>query len=305
MTTQDKLGFTLFLLGSGLLLFLGVISSGNVSYHLPQVLGQALGFALGALLILSLTPYRKRISLAVVIGTALLLSSGKFTYEQYEIYSEEKALARNMIGLADALTDHKQIAMRGGTPKSLSLSDVVQNYFSRMQRIQSEYIAAVERAQLGDMLAPENLVDPGVARQSMRRLTSLQRALPEFEDRTIREIDLLEKTLSGRKDGQSVAFLNGFRKTKGDGIHLVRAYFKNQQEISSVVEEILRSAIDVKGEIVSRNGQLLFSDEGQVDKYNGYLERLRQLTQEEERIQELQVREFGSRMDKLRNSYAH
>jgi hypothetical protein len=220
--------------------------------------------------------------------------------ELYHKGSSERVLAHDFVGLMDSFSSNKVIPIKQNSPKNLSLIDMTQNYISRVQSIRNEYSRAIEAAGLADMLTPQNLTRPEALKNSLEEISTLEKIIPTYESRLIKELKTYEMQLSERQDKKSIDALNGFQKSKDDGVRLLKMYYQNQGDIIRTMGKIINLAIELKGKLRLQDKQLLFEDQESLDLYNSYLQQLTKFSEDEEKISLYQQHQIESRTDRLK-----
>jgi hypothetical protein len=200
----------------------------------------------------------------------------------------------------DSFSSNKVIPIKQNSPKNLSLIDMTQNYISRVQSIRNEYSRAIEAAGLADMLTPQNLTRPEALKNSLEEISTLEKIIPTYESRLIKELKTYEMQLSERQDKKSIDALNGFQKSKDDGVRLLKMYYQNQGDIIRTMGKIINLAIELKGKLRLQDKQLLFEDQESLDLYNSYLQQLTKFSEDEEKISLYQQHQIESRTDRLK-----
>ncbi len=300
MKGQNITGGVLFLIGTIFLLFFTNFGYGDTAIYFGRATAQTMFFLLIILVVLAATPYRKKVALALVVGSIWLVSSTFLSIELYRKGSSERAIAHDAVELMDSFSTNKEIPIKQGSPKNVSFINLMQNYMSRVQSIRNEYSSAVEASGLAEMLAPQNLTRPETLKNSLEEISTLEKIIPTYESRLINELNTIEMQLSERQDKESIDALNGFQKSKGDGVRLLKMYYQNQGDIIRTMGKILSLAIELKGKLRLQDKQLLFEDQESLDLYNSYLQQLTKFSEEEEKISLYQQHQIESRTDRLK-----
>jgi hypothetical protein len=300
MKAQNITGGFLFLIGTISLLFFTNFGHVDSAIYLGRTFADTIILLIPVLLILVATPYRKKVALVLLLGSSWLISSTVASIELYRKGSSERVIVHDFEGLVDAFSNNKEIPIKQNSPQNLSFIDLMQNYMSRGQSIRNEYSRAIEAAGLADMLTPQNLTNPETLKNSLEVISTLEKMIPTYESRLINELNTIEMQLSERQDKESIDALNGFQKSKGDGVRLLKMYYQNQGDIIRTMGKIISLAIELKGKLQLQDKQLLFEDQKSLDLYNSYLQQLTKFSKEEEEISLYQQQQFKSKTDKLK-----
>ncbi len=300
MKAQNLIGGFLFLIGTILLLFFTNFGHVDSAIYIGRTFAETMILLIPVLLILVATPYRKKVALVLLLGSSWLVSSTVASIELYHKGSSERVIAHDAVELMDSFSTNKEIPIKQGSPKNVSFVDLMQNYMSRVQNIRNEYSSAVEASGLAEMLTPQNLTRPETLKNSLEEISTLEKIIPTYESRLINELNTIEMQLSERQDKESIDALNGFQKTKGDGVRLLKMYYQNQGDIIRTMRKIISLAIELKGKLRLQDKQLLFEDQESLDLYNDYLQQLTKFSEDEEKISLYQQHQIESRTDRLK-----
>jgi len=300
MKAQNRTGGFLLLIGTILLLFFTNFSHVDSAIYLGRTFADTVILLIPVLLILVATPYRKKVALVLLLGSSWLVSSTVASIELYRKGSSERVIAHDAVELMDSFSTNKEIPIKQGSPKNVSFIDLMQNYMSRVQSIRNEYSRAVEASGLAEMLTPQNLTRPEILKNSLEEISTLEKIIPTYESRLINELNTIEMQLSERQDKESIDALNGFQKSKGDGVRLLKMYYQNQGDIIRTMGKIISLAIELKGKLRLQDKQLLFEDQESLGLYNSYLQQLTKLSEDEEKISLYQQHQIESRTDRLK-----
>jgi hypothetical protein len=226
MKIQNITGAVLILCGLALLWFFTGYGFGNFAAYTGEALGQSMVIVLVLLLLLAVTPLRKKVSLLLVVGVVWFGSVGLMSFDLYQKGTAERKTARATVELLDSFSTGKEITHNKEASSSDTVEDWMKGYMSRVQKIHSEFSNEISSSGLGEMLLPDNLVNPKIARQARSKVAQLEQAVTDYEFRVLKELDIAEETLSKRRDGASREAYQGFMKTKHSGVQNAKRYFE-------------------------------------------------------------------------------
>jgi len=301
MKKQNSLGTVLFFIGCSLIVGFTEYSHSSSAAYFGKTVAHTAVFSLLILIVLLVTPYRKKIAIGVVIGSIWFASSIYSSVALYKLGAESKELAKDAVQLIDSFTENEKI--RHSTNNSdgqFTFIQLMQNYMVNIQGISQAYATELNDANLVGILSPDNLVKGKNLKISKDKLSALLSNTPKYEEQLLEELLNFEEMLSARKDKDSVDALNGFQKTKEDGILLLKAYYKNQINIISVVNEIVNQADRLLGKLSVKNGQLIFPTQEELNRYNQSLEKINKLSEDEQKIIEYQQGKIKASTEELR-----
>ena len=300
MKKQNLLG--IFLFAIGVLLTLGFAKYFNFSsaVYFGENIARTLIFSLLLLIALIATPYRKSIGIVLVIGSTWLACSIYSSVEIYKSGSESKKLAKIAVQLFDDFSSNKEIK-NTIKPNNLTLIELFQNYMANVQKIRNEYANELNKGNLTQILTPEYIMNEDHLIASEKKLDILLSNIPKYKERLLIELLNFEKTLSSRKDIESTKALNGFNKTKKDGVVLLEKYYENQKNIVSSMKKIVIQAKRLVGSLSLKNEQLIFPSQEELDIYNKELVRINELAIEEQEIIKYQQGKTAESIENLRN----
>jgi hypothetical protein len=226
----------------------------------------------------------KKTALILVIGIVWLGSTGTISFDLYKKGVKEREAGRATIELLDSLSSGKEISQTEDRSSTETVVDLMKSYMSRVQKIHFEFSNEINAAGLGDMLAPENLTNIQIAKQSLAKVTNLEKSVPKFESKLLEELSRVELELSQSKDDTSQEAYKGFLKNKNDGIMQSKKYCQIEKNILNTISNILALAIDRSGKLHLQNSKLLFDDQASLDLDNNLLARLSSLSEQEEGV---------------------
>lgn len=284
MKTQNVIGALLVIFGFTLLWFFAAYGFGNFAFYVGQVLGQSIIIVPILLLLLAITPLKKRVALLLVIGVVCFGSAGLMSVDLYEKGLSERKIAKTAIELLDSISSGGNIVPDNISKKSTSVEDWMKGYMSRVQQISIQFTNEIEATDLGSMLAPENLAEAGRAKKAKVKIAHLKQSISEYESRILEEMKLAEDELSKMKDSAGQAAYRGFLKSKQDGIAKTKKYVEIERAIVDSVGKVLDLSIGLEGKLHVKSGQLLFEDQRSLGIYNGYLSDINSLSIEESKL---------------------
>jgi len=286
MKNQNIIGLLLIVFGLALLWFFADYGFGNFAAYAGQSLGQSIVITLILLVLLALTPLRKKVAILLVVGVVWFGSSALMALELYEKGASERNTAQSTIELLDSISSGEKITQKHEkkVTDTITVEEWMRNYVSRVQQVQLEYANEIESVGLGGMLTPENLINTERATQAKSKLSELKQSISGYETRVLNEMKLAEETLSKRTDPDSQAAYQGFMRKKDVGIANTKKYYELERNIIDNIEKIIDLSIGLAGKIHIQSGRIMFEDQKSLDLYNKYLNEISALSAEEEKL---------------------
>ncbi len=283
MKTQNIIGVILILLGTVILWLFTAFGFGDFAVYVGEATGSSMVFVLILLLFLAITPLRKKTSLILVIGIVWFGSTAVISFDLYKKVKEREA-GRATLELFDTFSSGKKISRTAGNSNTEPFVEMIKNYLSRVQKIRLEYANEVNAAGLENALAPENLTNIQIAKQSLAKVTNLEKSVSKLESKLLEELNRIELELSQSKDNNSQEAYKGFLKSKNDGIMQAKKLCEIERNMLNTIASLLSLAIEKSGKIQLQDGKLLFEDQESLDLYNNLLAKLSSLSQQEKDV---------------------
>lgn len=284
MKIQNAIGAVLILIGFALLWLSASYGYADFAFSAGRAVGQSMIIGLILLLIIALTPLRKKVALILVFGTVWIGSTGLMSFGLYQHGKEDREIGRAAIDIIDSISAGNVITYDENTYGDDSLDGWFKGYASRSQKVHNDLNNEINSLELGDILLPMNLKNTRVAEQGRAKIAQLEQSIPDYEERILDEIYLAEKTLAARNDDQGQAAYRGFMRTKEKGVQLAKRYFEVQKKLVGAIADILDLSIRLEGKLNVVQGQLMFEDQESLDLYNGYIMLIDSLSKEESEI---------------------
>jgi 4-amino-4-deoxy-L-arabinose transferase-like glycosyltransferase len=295
MKIQKIIGTVLFLCGIAVLWHFTESRFGDFAGRAGAATGQSLVILLLFLAVTSQSTKRK-IAPILVIG---IVWFGSVSYDLFKQAIDDNA---EMLELVDAFSSSKKILPP--VEREYHAGIVVgfmRRYFSRVQEIQGGFANEFQNAGIANMLTPENLSNTEIAKQSLAKITTLEKIIPETESKILAAYNAIQKALELRiaehQDNIAQAVYTGLLENKDSQITKTKKYYEIEKNILNTISDILSLVIASKPQV--KNSELLFTDQKSIDTYDSLFERLSTLSKEEENL----VNEQKQYLDKQRDRY--
>jgi hypothetical protein len=280
MKIQKIIGIVLTLCGMAILWYFTESRFGHIEYHA----GTAMGYSfLILLLFLAITSQstKRKIAPILVIG---IVWFGSVSYDLFKQAVDDNA---EMLELVDAIYNGgKEILPVDQKSHAGIVVDLMRNSFFRIQKIQYDFTNELQNANITNMLTPENLSNTETAKQSLAKITTLEKIIPETESTFIATYNAIQKALelriSEHQDTTAQKVYTAFLESKNLGITLLKKHIEIEKNVLNTISDILSLVITNKPD--TKNGQLLFNNQKSLDAYNNLFERLSTLNKEDENL---------------------
>jgi len=299
MKNQNVTGVLLLILGTILLVFASDYGFRDFAFSFGEVMGSALILTLVVLLIVAVTPYKKKVSLILVLGISWIGATGKMSYEFYVEGTKDRETRSSLVQLIEDFSSGNELSTVPSEPETESILVFFQNYFAKNQSIHTEYTNEVAARKLDTLLSPENLTNAQIAKQSKIKTTSFLNVIANFEKRSLALIDNGEMALSKRKDRDGRAAYRGFQKTKQVGVQATKQFWEIQRGLVTAFGGVLDIAIANEGKLYVQGGQLKFETQELVDRYNELLTRISTLARQQTQLGAQNLQRMEDRKNKL------
>jgi hypothetical protein len=284
MKTQNIIGAILIVFGTVILWLFTEFGFGDFAAYAGIAIADSMVFILVLLLFLAITPLRKKTALILVIGIVWFGSTAILSFDLYRNGVKEREAGHAILKLSDTFSSGKEISQTADNSNTEPLVEMMKNYLFRVQKIRLEFSNEVNAAGLENALAPENLTNIQITKQSLAKVTNLETSVSKLESKLLEELGRIELELSQSKDNNSQEAYKGFLKSKNDGIMQAKKLCEVERNMLNTIASLLSLAIEKSDKIQLQDGKLLFEEQESLDLYNSLLEKLSSLSQQEEDV---------------------
>ena len=277
--------------------------------HVAETLGWFLGAVVTALIIALpvagiLSAFKQRFGRSwargysiVVVGISLLGLVGGMLADKYAARrakaASDKAAASQMIdGLLSDINKVASDTVDGdGLPKPSSLKfegntetgndfervrGVIQSYLNDQLTLQNDYIAALDKAGLNELLVPDRVWRDSDFSESRRILIDVREVIQQYRDKSEFNISSFSDKVDQANFTPAIkaSLANGFEKGLSKTIPLLREIWDLEAAVADCMEEMLEHLRGTRGRWAVSEGQFVFERQSDIDKYNEILGRL-------------------------------
>ena len=308
-------------------IFVGIASVYLVTRGRPGtafLLGESFGYALFPMLIaigvLALTPLRRRIDtvliVGIVFGCVTLMKMGSYVLsaredvriatEAVEMFegavrrNEELSLKFSSMDLDD-MGEIRPLSASDLFASNLDVGELFQSYADQSERLHLRYLQAIKVAEISSALTASTLTDIDKASSIRARIVVLREQTTGIQNDSKRLLEAFDDALAARpNDAMAKSSLRGFRTTKQAGLDHIDAFYGLEDKKFQNIDAILEICIANASSITFDDGQLVFSDEEALTRFNRLFEEIAGFTKEEEKLGQRQHDRLRAGVDELK-----
>ncbi len=318
MSTGTASGIAILLgIVTGVVKSLGSQGTGNISYDVGKGLGSglvimAISFVLAiiasTICLIFGKPFRRTLDrtyclFAIILACLGLVGAfvGNITGRSTEKTKQAKQAAAELVKDADALREAVRISNETGKPIELDLAPVgdqsteagkirliTHMNIKAMADLQNAYMKALEDAGFDTQLDPERLAKDKGMKESREILAKGKAVVQEYRGKFEEHLRTFPEKVKAMPDSPAQnaewfkGFQHGLQKSGQAGLRIWDLESETVGKFGEIIDLLAAS----EGKWGVEEGQIMFEEDGDIEKFNAIIEKIQALGEEQEKIRE-------------------